>query len=305
MNLYQIIDLFKAEMNKQGISPPGDMHANGKLYRFYVEGDKKGSKNGWYVLHSDGVPCGVYGSWKKGVTWKWSAKKNHEMSYLEKNKQMEQINNIYKIRNETREEEQYEASLEADYLWSKCSLINVDHPYLVEKHIKPFCAKQYKGQIVLPIIDCSGKLWSLQYISESGEKRFLPKGALKGRFILVQDVVNEQNASILICEGFATGATLAISNPYACVIAACNAGNLEPVAVAIRKQFPSTKIIICADDDRLDPENPGITKGRKAAIAASALFHQPKWPVGAPESLTDYNDLACWNIKQEEHHVRS
>ncbi len=303
MNLYEISDLFKKEMTIQGIAPPIDILADGKLHRFHIKEDKKSSKNGWYVLYSDGVACGVFGSWKEGTTWKWQAKKTHEMSSLEKNKQREQINNAYKTRNEIKEQEQCDASTEANYLWSRCSPLNTDHPYLVKKHIKPFCAKQYKGQIVLPIIDCSGKIWSLQYIFESGEKRFLQNGALKGHFILVQDADNEQNPLILICEGFATGATLAMSNSHACVIAACNAGNMEPVAISIRKHFPDVKIIICADDDRLNPDNPGITKGRKAAIAAGALFHQPKWPVGAPESLTDYNDLACWNIEQGVNHV--
>ena len=303
MNLYQISDLFKDEMLKQGITPPMDIRSDGQLHRFHIDGDKKSSKNGWYVLYSDGVPCGVFGSWKKGITWKWYAKKINEMSPLERNKQMEQINNAYKIRNEIKEQEQCEASIEANYLWSRCSLANPDHAYLVRKHIYSFCAKQYKDQIVLPIIDCSGKIWSLQYIYESGDKRFLSDGALKGHFILVQDPENTEDASILICEGFATGATLAMSNPKACVVAACNALNVEPVAVSIRKHFPNVKIIICADDDRLNPDNPGITKGRKAAIAAGALFHQPKWPVGAPESLTDYNDLACWNIEQKVNHV--
>lgn len=303
MNVYQIAELFKEEMNKQGITPPLDLYVDGQLHRFYIEGDNKCSKNGWYVLYSDAVPCGVFGSWKKGITWKWCAKKIHEMSSLERNKQIEQMNHAYKIRNEIKEKEQLEASEKANYLWENCTSINTEHVYLVKKHIKPFCAKQHGEKIVLPITDCSGKIWSLQYIDESGEKRFLSDGALKGHFILVQDPENTEDSSILICEGFATGATLAMSNPKDCVVAACNALNIEPVAVAIRKHFPNTKIIICADDDRLNPDNPGITKGRKAAIASGALFHQPKWPVNAPKNLTDYNDLACWNIEQRVNHV--
>lgn len=303
MNVYQIAELFKEEMNKQGITPPLDLYVDGQLHRFHIAGDKKSSKNGWYVLYSDAVPCGVFGSWKKGITWKWCVKKIHEMSSLERNKQIEQMNHAYKIRNEIKEQEQLEASEKANYLWENCTSINTEHAYLVRKHIKPFCAKQHGEKIVLPITDCSGKIWSLQYIDESGEKRFLSDGALKGHFILVQDPENTDDAAILICEGFATGATLAMSNPKSCIVAACNALNIEPVAVAIRKHFPNTKIIICADDDRLNPDNPGITKGRKAAIAVGALFHQPKWPVNAPKNLTDYNDLACWNIKQKVNHV--
>lgn len=117
------------------------------------------------MLYSDAVPCGVFGSWKKGMTWKWYAKKTHEMSPLERNKQIEQMNHAYKIRNEIKEKEQLEASEKANYLWKNCTSINTEHVYLVKKHIKPFCAKQYGEKIVLPITDCSGKIWSLQYRS--------------------------------------------------------------------------------------------------------------------------------------------
>ena len=36
------------------------------------------------------------------------------------------------------------------------------------------------------------------------------------------------------------------------------------------------------------------TKARAAAIAADALLALPQWPMGSPETLTDFNDLAAW-----------
>gem|GEM_PF-2683153 len=50
-----------------------------------------------------------------------------------------------------------------------------------------------------------------------------------------------------IAEGFATSATTHQATGYPVVIA-CNAGNLEPVAKAMRQKFPSLSIIIYADD---------------------------------------------------------
>jgi putative DNA primase/helicase len=129
-------------------------------------------------------------------------------------------------------------------------------------------------------------------------KRFLTDGAIKGNFIPVQGH-HAHGVKLLICEGFATGASLAHAYPKACVIAACNAGNLKPVAVTIRKQLPQAKIIICADDDRLNTNNPGINKGREAAIASGSLFVKPNWPDGAPTHLTDFNDLVCWQSNRE------
>ena len=61
-----------------------------------------------------------------------------------------------------------------------------------------------------------------------------------------------------------------------------------------RSLWPAAKIIVAGDDDRLTTGNPGLTKAREAAIAADALLALPQWPSGAPESLTDFNDLAIW-----------
>ena len=66
MDFNQIINQFQAELLANGITPPNEIIADGKLHRFHIEGDKSGSKNGWYVLHLGDVPCGIYGSWKKG-----------------------------------------------------------------------------------------------------------------------------------------------------------------------------------------------------------------------------------------------
>ncbi|MDP3559024.1 MAG: toprim domain-containing protein [Legionellaceae bacterium] len=129
----------------------------------------------------------------------------------------------------------------------------------------------------------------------------LSNGAIKSHFIPIQ--IRSSDKKILICEGFATGATLAKKYSDVSVIAACNAGNLKDVAMNIRSRLPTAEIVICADDDRLNPDNPGINKGRIAAIAAGALFAKPKWPEGSPTHLKDYNDLDCWLNDQEIYHA--
>ena len=83
INSNEIIRLFEAEMSSKGITPPKDIIANGKLYRFHIQGDKPSSKNGWYVLYMDKVPCGVFGSWKTGDKFSWCFKKREYMSHRE------------------------------------------------------------------------------------------------------------------------------------------------------------------------------------------------------------------------------
>lgn len=293
MSFNQMVTSFQAEMNQQGITPPQEIHADGQLYRFNIEGDKPHSKNGWYVLYSDGIPCGIFGSWKRGIHCKWSAKNKENMSSFEQNQQIENIKKASLIREKLKFDEQCKVAELAGNLWDSYFDAMCDHPYLIRKCISAYNARQCGTELVLPIIDFGKKIWSLQYIKASGSKRFLSNGAIKGHFIPIQGLPGD-GKKILICEGFATGATLANQYSDTCVIAACNAGNLKPVAVNIRQNLPYAEILLCLDDDRSNPENPGINKGREAAIAAGASFSRPKWPEGSPECLTDYNDLFCW-----------
>nr|VFJ67451.1 MAG: putative DNA primase/helicase [Candidatus Kentron sp. FM]VFJ69182.1 MAG: putative DNA primase/helicase [Candidatus Kentron sp. FM]VFK17966.1 MAG: putative DNA primase/helicase [Candidatus Kentron sp. FM] len=99
---------------------------------------------------------------------------------------------------------------------------------------------------------------------------------------------------MIICEGWATGCTLAEDEPEALVLAAIDAGNLKAVAMEARHHWPSVERVIAGDDDRQTPGNPGATKARAAAIASGAVLAFPQWPEGAPDTLTDFNDLVQW-----------
>ncbi len=177
-------------------------------------------------------------------------------------------------------------------IWQAAKPANLQHSYLIKKHILPYIARQRGKSLILPIVNFDSQICSLQFIYNDGKKFLLSGGAKQGNFILIHGSFSA--SVILICEGYATGATLAQAYPEACVIAAIDAGNLKAVAVAVRCRYQMTKIIICADDDRQAECNQGVIKGQNAALAAAALFITPKWPKNAPISLSDFNDLACW-----------
>jgi putative DNA primase/helicase len=284
-----------------GLLLPKNINATGKIERFYVEGDKPGTKNGWYIFFRNNISCGVYGNWKEGITYKWCAKSFHSMSQSEYLKYTQQIFEAKRSRDEERKVEQNHAAQQATNTWESSKIASPTHPYLINKLIQPFYARQIEKNLVLPIMDIHGKQWSLQYISPMGDKWFLTDGAIKSHFIPIQHKPIGDRA-ILICEGFATGATLASAYLDFCVVAATSSGNLKPVALKLRQHLPNTKLIIAADDDRLNPDNPGLKKARDAAIAAGAFFTQPQWPHGAPLSLTDFNDLVCWVSANEVKH---
>lgn len=143
-------------------------------------------------------------------------------------------------------------------------------------------------------MDFSDRLTSLQFIAADGGKLLLSGGRKRGCFIPVAGDMADPTR-VIICEGWATGCTLAEDEPAALALAAVDAGNLEPVALAARRRWPSAELVIAGDDDRLTAGNPGATKAKAAAIIASgALLALPQWPEDAPDHLTDFNDLAVW-----------
>lgn len=285
--------LFREAMICKGITPPLDIHADGSIHRFHINKDKPGTKNGWYVLFTNTLICGAFGSWKEGSSHSWCEKNTQSMSNTELEQQAKKIQEAKRKYDIERKRVRQNAAKLAESKYYAYPLADPKHPYLVRKQIKPFYARQNADNLVLPVIDFNGGLKSLQFISSDGSKRFLPNGAINGNFIPLQGSPSD-NVKNLICEGFATGASLADVYPNACVIAACNAGNLKSVAVIMRQYLPNAEIIICADDDQLNPNNPGLLQGYKAAVAAKALFTKPEWPKNAPQSLSDFNDLALW-----------
>ena len=169
----------------------------------------------------------------------------------------------------------------------------LNHPYLISKGIKAYGARMHQGTLTLPVMDFTGTLTSLQFIATEGSKLLLSDGRKRGCFIPVAgDTLNPSR--VIICEGWATGCTLAEDEPAALVLAALDAGNLESVALAACRYWPSAERVIAGDDDRLRVGNPGATKAKAAARASGALLVLPQWPQNAPEHLSDFNDLAVW-----------
>lgn len=278
-------------LHAHGIAPvdPDVIRADGALHRFRVEGDKPGRLNGWAVLHHD---HGVAGCWRRGTVCTWSAKDARRMTRAEKDAHFRLIRQAKAEAQRQREADQNTAAERASMLWSKARPASPDHPYLVRKRIPPGPARQSGDLLALRIQDVEGRTRSLQFIGPDGTKRLLSNGAKRGHFITVAGSLPA--AVAVICEGYATASTVATQFPGACVLAAIDAGNLEPVALAIRTKYPRTQIIVAADDDRMRPGNPGLTKARAAAAAVHGKLVRPVWPDAAPEALTDFNDLAVF-----------
>ena len=122
--------------------------------------------------------------------------------------------------------------------------------------------RQLRDMLLVPARDEAGALGTLQFIGPDGVKRFLTGGRIRGCYC----AIGRPGDCLLLAEGYATAAT--IFEATGCAVAvAFNAGNLLPVAQALRRKFPALRLVVCADDDAGTPGNPGLTHARAAARA--------------------------------------
>lgn len=278
-------EAFIQAMADAGIVTDEYIPADGQLHRFHVRGDKRGSRNGCAVLYLDLSPFGAFGSWKLGIKGTWSARADEEIDPQERETHRQRLELAHEQMRMERTRAQAAAADKAAQLWSHAHAAGACHPYLIREQIPPFRARQHRDRLVLPVMDFAGRLHSLQFIDGDGSKKLLKDGRKRGHFIPVEGAVRS-NQRVLICEGWETGVTLAQIEPQALVLAAIDAGNLEPVAVGARQRWAAAEIVICAD------ANPsGITKARAAALAAEAYLVVPELPKSATGS--EFDNLAA------------
>lgn len=189
-------------------------------------------------------------------------------------------------------DKQTAAARQAALLWQHGKPVDRLHTYLQTKQVEPFGLRQIShGRLAVPLV-MGGRLVNLQIIDGQGNKRFLAGGRVQGCYCPLGKV--QDGARLYICEGWATGATLH-HHTGAPVVCALNAGNLKPVALAMRERFGRrVELVIAGDDDRLTLGNPGRAAANRAAAAAEALVVFPDWPYDGPAELSDFNDLHLW-----------
>jgi len=294
------LDAIRAALLNAGIEPH-DLdavlaalpNADGNLLRFPTA-SKPRSKNGWLIAYHDrGLPFVVVaGDWSTGAETKWVADTGETLSDAERRELKRRMADAKQAR-ETEQASQWEqAATRAARVWHDSVPADQSHPYLLRKRTEPHSARQQGRDLVLLLTDFTGKAWSLQTIDEAGGKRLMAGGRKAGNFIAVGGP--DYPARVLICEGYATGCTLAEIDPAALVLAAVDCGNLKAVATGARNRWPNADIVVCGDDDRQTEGNPGSTNARAAAIAAGARYALPEWPPAAPLNLSDFNDLYTW-----------
>lgn len=266
--MYDTIDQFRQAIATAGLTPPTEIIEDGAIHRFSSSGRPR-DESGWYVLHSDGIASGSFGCWRGGFTQSWCSKSDSTMTETERQAHRERVKAMQAARDAEQARRQQKAAVDASRRWTAAAICT-SHDYLTVKGVKAHLTKIEGGNLLIPMRDTSGKVHSLQTIAPDGTKMFMSGGRVKGCYFSIGKPVG----SVIICEGFATGASIHEATGSA-VAVAFNAGNLEAVAVALRSKYPSLKIIIAADDDHQTAGNPGLTKARAAAQAVGGWLAVP------------------------------
>ncbi len=312
---------FQDAMAAAGIVVRGQIIADGKIHRYHVEGDHKGSRNAWALLHLDEKPAGAFGCNKrygdKKITW--SAKGSKPLTAEERAAFKEKMESDRRRRAEEEAAMHAMAAERANAIWNGAAEASDVHPYLKRKGVAPFCLRvgdwvreygtdpntgevreaRVSNALLVPIKRTKNEIVSLQAIFPDDknalrrDKDFLPGGEKRGCFFTIGKTTEVDGKTVVvICEGYATGASLSMATGLA-VVVAFDAGNLLPVAEKVRNQWKDAVILVAADNDRWTKtpiDNPGVTRAREAAERVRGLVAVPKF-ASAEGNPTDFNDL--------------
>ncbi len=309
-------DAFRRAIEAAGLTPPSKIEAGTQIEaprRFHSHADdKQFTRNGWYVFFLDGIPAGEFGCYKRNIRQTWCMTTGgRPLTPTEMQELDERLERARKEREKAEKKRQGEAAKVANLMLQEAVPAPDDHPYLVRKGVRAhglFLGLWRKvaengdlwfevpDALLVPIKDGKGRIINAQAIFPQPhhklgrDKDFLKGGRKKGGFHLIGSP--RPNQSIIICEGYATGASIHEATGW-CVAVAFDAGNLTPVAEVLSELMPGHPFVIAADNDQWTAEpfpNPGVHYATEAGKVINCRVVVPKFASldGEP---TDFNDL--------------
>jgi len=244
-----------------GTTPPptAKIRFDGAIFRWHCPlNDKPGDENAWGKACDNGDSfAGTVGHWKTGIKRNWSSRSRREFTPAERAEYARRMAAAREKEQAERQQRHAEARTKAAQIWRRSRPAAPHHPYLVKKGVAVHGIRQQGDSLIIPLHKADGTLTGLQFVTLDS-KKFLSGSEITGAY---HAIGGKPTDSILIAEGYATAATIfeATGQPTAC---AFNAGNLKPVALAIREKFPSITIVVAADADPV-----GIRSAESAAAA--------------------------------------
>ena len=282
----------------------------GKLTRCKTTQDKGKEKNGWYVIHehrtekNETLIFGSFGDWRSGDSNKIKVKAgriSQEERDVMRARQEEGKRRAAEIAANAARRAANRASGLFKRMPEKGRSAYLDRKQIVGMGVR---YAPRSGAVLVPMSNVRDQIVGLQVIypekqQDTGrDKSYWPYGMSKeGAFHLIGPHP-EPGEPVLVCEGYATGASLHMATSLTVAIA-FDAGNLSVVAKAMRERFPGRALIVCRDDDwktkraNGEPWNPGEEKGSNAALIVGGQVVGPVFSGEREIKWTDFNDLHC------------
>jgi putative DNA primase/helicase len=257
---------------------------------------------GQYKAFLDGVPNGWVKDFVSGERHKWVYSGDYTLIPKVSNAQIAQklYDNFVKEKEENRA-----VGKKAKEIWDNKGTDVLETPYTQKKDIKKYSAKINEDLILMIALrNINSFLTNIQFIDPTGNKKFMKGGTVVGSFAQIGYINNRD--IIILCEGYATGATLheQLRRPVVCSM---TASNLPVVAALLKEKYPYNKIAIAADNDRFQKnaivnENAGLIKAKEAQKLLGDKCHSlllPKFKDHLYEE--ERHDLIDWNDFQKEY----
>lgn len=229
------------------------LELDGQWHRVPVEGKKASNRSGAYCLSEfvlrDGkvAVVGMISNWSQGIEERLTLDGIEGASPEDIAEAKKRARAAAEASKREKAQLQQETAKRSEEIWGNLP-DQGKSDYLKNKHVKAWGLRFSRGSVVVPARDVAGALWTLQFINAEGGKKFLTGGAKRGHFHLIGEI--EKNKPLGIVEGYATAATIHESTGIP-VAVAFDAGNLLPVAMALRTKH-SCNLIIFADHDRFN-----------------------------------------------------
>lgn len=213
-------------------------------------------KRAWYVLHEhrtragSAVIVGSFGYWgkidKTSIEVEWSGMAPEERARLEA-----QRREAEELEQARRADRAAAAANRARQQWKAAQQLG-GSPYLQRKGVQAESALRFfeDGTLVVPMIRFdTTKLVGLQKIAPDGTKRFNKNAAIDGAACRLGAAPTD-GEPFIVTEGVATALSIRMAlDRRVPVFVAFHATNLAPIGRILRKLYPSSPIIMCADDD--------------------------------------------------------
>lgn len=272
MSAINMSQTFESFLQSQGFRIDKPLVAGAGIHRY--SNDKKRNKSCWAVLFPD-AEAGVWGDWRESNShyWRLDGRDRKQLSKAE----LEDMERKRALAEKMREDELDRLAVINLVSWNALEE-GIECQYLAAKKVAAHGIKiGIDGNAYVPARDIEGKFWNYQNISSS--PKLWRRGRSKGLFHVIEGNCDQ----IIICSGYATGASIHEATGL-CVVVCFGDGNI-PVVLKILKDAKWKSLVVAADND-CDGSKSGNRIAKKVSNELGIL-------AVIPDHHGDFNDLAC------------